>query len=180
MHGEPSEQLFPKRWQPIKPKQNLNNINTRSQGETSPKFWHQKRETENHNRTTALERSEMNYLVGQLNKATKLATVIGLTTKHEWHFNYSQTVCDISIFFETDQKNQSYRYSFFNLYTKLILVPIDLDKKKRDFTSTLIYNPADAVGGRTWKRPFSAYDTHNPVWEVYQVLRELKSTILQG
>ena len=38
--------------------------NEQTLGETSPKLWHQKQATENYIRTTALERSVMNYWGG--------------------------------------------------------------------------------------------------------------------
>ena len=59
-YGQPSEQLFPKRW----PLSNLNGakqlVNT---NETSPKLT-SKQATENHNRTTTLEPSIIIYRVG--------------------------------------------------------------------------------------------------------------------
>ena len=54
-YGQPSEQLVPKRWPLSSRNRTKNNMNTHK-----VKFGHQKQATENHNKTTALERSVMN------------------------------------------------------------------------------------------------------------------------
>ena len=58
-YGQPSEQLFPKRW-------SLSNLNRTANKLHKHKVkrqrnWHQKQVTENHNITTALEQSVINY-----------------------------------------------------------------------------------------------------------------------
>ena len=55
-YGQPSEQLFPKRWPLCNPIRTENNVNTRKLS----RHRHKKQATENHNETIALERSIMN------------------------------------------------------------------------------------------------------------------------
>ena len=58
-YGQPSEQLFHKRWPLSNQNRTKNNMNTRKEKITetlTPKTG-----TENHNKTTALEQSVMNY-----------------------------------------------------------------------------------------------------------------------
>ena len=78
------------------------------------------------------------------------------------HLNYTQYVCNP--FFETDQKNQSYPYSFLIciLSQHKILVPIGLDVKVI-LARHLILKPIYFAGDRTLKKPFLTYVTNNPV-----------------
>ena len=63
----------------------------------------------------------MYHVAGRNKVVLYMIVLIGLITMHadrRMTLNYSQYVCDVLLFFETDQKNQSYP-TFLNLYTKL-------------------------------------------------------------
>ena len=59
-YGQPSEQLFPKRWPLSNRNRTKNNMNTHKVKNVTETLT-PKHTTENHNKTTALERSVMNY-----------------------------------------------------------------------------------------------------------------------
>ena len=63
-YGQPSEQLFPKRWPLSNPNRATNNMNTLKV--KRHRYPDTKNRQQNHNKTTALERPVMNYWLGGL------------------------------------------------------------------------------------------------------------------